>query len=160
MQDIFKRDSESFKKFAAFAKKVSDMDDPRIMGKRQHIGGAFSAIQFKEKPDKNWVRAYSDYPGFYRLSSRASKELVEEWKSCSDPIPNSELTSLFGLREGVYGEGHKWYSRPATMGVGDFFIVDVNDDWASSVVSFPGDMVEIMASEYLTLKQEKGNAEK
>jgi len=145
------------------ARELSDMDDPAFLGSPHHVGGIMTAVQFKQHPGKKWAeeKRHDSVNRYFRPSAlevRKKTELWEKFSSANDPVDNHFFCALFGLRPGSYG-GLRWFNRPGFSEANEHYLLNVVDEWAKTIQNKPEEMIEILASEYHRLLEEKKDLE-
>lgn len=155
---LFHRIQESNAACHAFARRWSDLAKPNIIIRHGYLAGALSAIEFSQPPadKKAWSKfnhkevnhRHYYFPSALEMK-RSTSEIRKEVVSFT-PIGCDELNSLFGLKSGSAG-GLTWYVQPGITDCPDLYLVNIADEWALTRSVVSPDLIEILASEAITL---------
>lgn len=161
---LFHRVQEANAACHAFARRWSDLPQPNIIIRHGYLAGALQAIQFSQPPTdkKAWVKLNHrevNYKHYYSPSAlemkRSTSEIRKEIAEFT-PIECNELNSLFGLKSGSAG-GFTWYVQPGITECPDLYLVNIADAWALTRSFQSPDLIEILASEAITLASQAGS---
>lgn len=112
------------------------------------IGGGIAGIELGEKPE-GWKKI-NGYHGFYfPLSNKKNQALLQRIADLP-VVTQDELNEVLGFKE--QWQGLTMYRQPGLFERNEFFLMEISDKCDFTPNS---DMIEILSSEFKTLKEEE-----
>ncbi len=138
------------KQASTLSKELSGSEDGSWLGKGYScIAGGLSGIRMKEKPE-GWRVTTKNYPDFFTPKiNKQNKEVLDR----IDALPTlnyDDLNAIVGFD--YQSSGMRWFNCPGVDWYDDYVLLNI-DNACRFIPN--GDMIEILESEYITLKSGK-----